>query len=65
MFCITEISVIAAIIKRIITILMPIIYGGVLAYLMLPVYNRTEVCVRDLLSKVIKMMRAAPVLQKV
>ena len=33
---------------------MPIIYGGVLAYLMLPVYNRTEVCVRDLLSKVIK-----------
>ena len=64
-FALLKFSVIAAIIKKIITILMPIIYGGVLAYLMLPVYNRTEVCVRDLLSKVIKMMRAAPVLQKV
>jgi len=53
-FALLKFSVIAAIIKKIITILMPIIYGGVLAYLMLPVYNRTEVCVRDLLSKVIK-----------
>ncbi len=54
MFCITEIFRDRSDHKKIITILMPIIYGGVLAYLMLPVYNRTEVCVRDLLSKVIK-----------
>lgn len=35
-FALLKFSVIAAIIKKIITILMPIIYGGVLAYLMLP-----------------------------
>lgn len=34
-FALLKFSVIAAIIKKIITILMPIIYGGVLAYLML------------------------------
>ena len=38
-FALLKFSVIAAIIKKIITILMPIIYGGVLAYLMLPVYR--------------------------
>ncbi|MFR4511925.1 MAG: AI-2E family transporter, partial [Clostridium sp.] len=53
-FALLKFSVIAAIIKKIITILMPIIYGGVLAYLMLPVYNASERYVQHLFGKIIK-----------
>ena len=38
-FALLKFSVIATVVGKIVTVLMPIIYGGVLAYLMLPVYN--------------------------
>lgn len=53
-FALLKFAVIAKVIGKIVTILMPIIYGGVLAYLMLPVYNATERYILDLSGKAIK-----------
>lgn len=53
-FALLKFAVIAKVIGKIVTILMPIIYGGVLAYLMLPVYNVAERYILDLSGKAIK-----------
>lgn len=53
-FALLKFSVIATVVGKIVTVLMPIIYGGVLAYLMLPVYNASERYVQDLFGKIIK-----------
>ena len=53
-FALLKFSVIAKVVGKIVTILMPIIYGGVLAYLMLPVYNGTEKYIHELFGKVMK-----------
>lgn len=64
-FALLKFSVIATVVGKIVTVLMPIIYGGVLAYLMLPVYNASERYVQHLFGKIIKIMTAAADLQKV
>ena len=53
-FALLKFSVIATVVGKIVTVLMPIIYGGVLAYLMLPVYNASERYVQHLFGKIIK-----------
>lgn len=41
-FFLSRFDLVSGAVKRIVSILMPIIYGGVLAYLMLPIYNKTR-----------------------
>ncbi len=53
-FALLKFSVISKVVGKIVTILMPIIYGGVLAYLMLPVYNGTEKYIHERFGKVVK-----------
>lgn len=53
-FALLKFSVISKVVGKIVTILMPIIYGGVLAYLMLPVYNGAEKYIHERFGKVVK-----------
>lgn len=53
-FALSRFKTISGVIGKIVDILMPIIYGGALAYLMLPIYNRTNSYVRKALAKTVK-----------
>lgn len=53
-FALSRFQTVSGAMKKLLGILMPIIYGGVLAYLMLPVYNRTFRYVDKKLEKAVK-----------
>lgn len=53
-FFLSRFELVSGAMGRIAAILMPIIYGAVLAYLMLPIYNRTNAYTLKKLRKVIK-----------
>lgn len=53
-FVLSRFDVVSAALQRLAEILMPIIYGGVLAYLMLPVYNKTNETVQRWLLKLVR-----------
>ncbi len=53
-FFLLKFNLVASVTGRIINVLMPVIYGAVLAYLMLPVYNKTVKLVTDGLSEKLK-----------
>jgi predicted PurR-regulated permease PerM len=57
-FAISRFNVVSGIIGKIIGILHPIIYGAVLAYLLLPVYNRTYAYVIEKCARHIKSQKA-------
>lgn len=53
-FFLSRFELVSGALGKIASILMPIIYGAVLAYLMLPIYNKTKAYVTDKLHKVVK-----------
>lgn len=53
-FFLSRFELVSGALGKIAGILMPIIYGAVLAYLMLPIYNKTKAYVEDKLHKVVK-----------
>lgn len=53
-FFLSRFELVSGALGKIASILMPIIYGAVLAYLMLPIYNKTKAYVEDKLHKVVK-----------
>lgn len=53
-FFLSRFELVSGALGKVAGILMPIIYGAVLAYLMLPIYNKTKAYVEDKLHKVVK-----------
>ncbi len=53
-FFLLEFKMVAAAAGKIVSVLMPIIYGAVLAYLMLPVYNKTRRYITESMSVKVK-----------
>ena len=53
-FFLSRFEIVSRAVGKIVSILMPIIYGAVLAYLMLPIYNKTRVYTTEKLKRCIK-----------
>ena len=53
-FFLSRFEIVSRAVGKIVSILMPIIYGAVLAYLMLPIYNKTRVYTAEKLKRCIK-----------
>lgn len=53
-FFLLKFQLLASVLGKIINVLMPVIYGAVLAYLMLPVYNKSRKLVTEVLTGSIK-----------
>lgn len=56
-FFLSRFELVSGALRRITAILMPVIYGAVLAYLLLPIYNKTSIYTAKSLKKVIKKER--------
>ena len=53
-FFLSRFDLVAGAVEKVVEILMPVIYGAVLAYLMLPVYNKTRAFAERRLAQIIK-----------
>ena len=53
-FALSRFDIVSGAVKKFVGILMPIIYGAVLAYLLLPIYNRAFAYVKERLPKAMK-----------
>ena len=58
-FFLSRFEIVSRAVGKIVSILMPIIYGAVLAYLMLPIYNKTRAYTAEKLRRYIKDGRTA------
>lgn len=63
-FFLSRFEIVSKAVGKIVSILMPIIYGAVLAYLMLPIYNKTRAYTAEKLRRCIKDGRTADSLAK-